>query len=55
MGTVVEEADETFLWFELLEEAEVCPPDSLKELKVEANELLRIFSTSLGTAKRETP
>ena len=54
MGTVVEEADESLLWLELFEEAEVCAADKLQELKHEADELLRIFSAALGTAKRET-
>ena len=54
MGTVVEEADETLLWFELFEDAEVCAPDKVNKLKSEADELLRIFSTALGTAKRDT-
>lgn len=51
MGTVVEEADETLLWTELIEEAEVCPPDKLAKLKSEAEELLRIFSAGLGDGK----
>ena len=54
MGTVVEEADETLLWFELFEDAEVCAPDKVNKLKSEADELLRIFSTALGTAKHDT-
>ena len=54
MGTVVEEADETLLWFELFEDAEVCPPDKAKKLRAEADELLRIFSSALATAKRDT-
>lgn len=53
MGTVVEEADETLLWLELLEETEICRTEKLSRLKDEADELLRIFSTGLGTAKRE--
>jgi hypothetical protein len=52
MGTVVEEVDETLLWLELFEEAEVCAADKLKKLKAEADELLRIFSTALATARR---
>ena len=51
MGTVVEETDETLLWLELLEEAEVCANPKLNVLKTETDELLRIFSTSLNTAK----
>src|ERR1700722_13558390 len=51
MGTVVEEVDETLLWLELFEEAEVCTPDKVSKLKGETNELLRVFATALGTAK----
>lgn len=53
MGTVVEEADETLLWLELFEEAEVCVAEKVAKLKKEADELLRIFSAALGTAKRD--
>jgi four helix bundle protein len=53
MGTVVEKADETLLWIELFGDAEVCPLEKLKGLKHEADELLRIFSTSLSTARHE--
>ncbi len=51
MGTVVEEADESLLWLELLEESKTCPAAPLQPLKREADELLRIFSSSLDTAK----
>jgi hypothetical protein len=51
MGTVVEEADESGFWLEVLERAGVCAPATVKELKAEADELLRVFSTSLNTAK----
>jgi len=54
MGTVVEEADEMLPWFQLFEDAEVCAPDKVNKLKSEADELLRIFSTELGTSKRDT-
>src|SRR5258706_1743816 len=33
MGTVVEETDESLLWFELLEEAEICTPKTVHSLK----------------------
>jgi len=52
MGTVVEEADESAFWLELMENAGVCTSASVQPLKAEAHELLRIFSTSLNTAKR---
>ena len=51
MGTVVEEADESAFWLELMENASVCHSAPIQPLKAEANELLRIFSTSLNTAK----
>ena len=54
MGTVVEEADESVFWLELMENAAICGGSSAQPLKTEANELLRIFSTSLNTAKRKT-
>ena len=54
MGTVVEETDETLLWFELFEEAEVCAAEKVAKLKNESTELLQIFSAALGTAKRGT-
>jgi four helix bundle protein len=54
MGTVVEEADESVFWIELMENAGVCAAGSIQPLKTEANELLRIFSTSLNTAKRNS-
>jgi four helix bundle protein len=52
MGTVVEESDESAFWLELMEKAGVCNASAIQPLKAEANELLRIFSTSLNTAKR---
>ncbi len=51
LGTVVEETDETLLWLELFEEAEVLPAEKLGDLKREADELLRMFSSSLSSAR----
>ncbi len=51
MGTVVEESDESLLWLELFEEAELISAEKLKGLKHEAEELLRIFSRALNTAR----
>ena len=50
--TVVEEIDESVFWLELMENSCICDPATIQPLKAEANELLRIFSTSLTTAKR---
>jgi len=52
LGTVVEEADESLLWLELLEQASLCPSPVVAPIKSEADELLRILKTSLNTAKR---
>jgi len=52
LGTTVEEVDETLLWIELLEESGIVPPKQLEGIKAETDELLRVLSTSLDTAKR---
>ena len=51
MGIVVEEADETVFWLELLVDAGIVGPERMKELLQEANELLCIFAASRRTAK----
>jgi four helix bundle protein len=51
MGIVAEEADESVLWLELLEEANILSHDKLSAITAEAKELTAIFSTSLKTAK----
>jgi four helix bundle protein len=48
---VEEEMDETIYWISLIEECELIKSEKLSQLKVEANELLAIFVTSLKTAK----
>ena len=48
LSIVVEEADETLFWLELLEESKLCKNP---ELKKEAAELLYIFSASRKTAR----
>ncbi len=52
MGIVVEEADETVFWLEVLTETGVVRPDRAQDLQKEANELLAIFAASLRTSKR---
>jgi four helix bundle protein len=52
MGTVVEEADESGFWLDLLQKSGVCNGVVIEPLKNEAGELLRIFSASLNTAKQ---
>jgi four helix bundle protein len=51
IGIVVEEADETVFWLELLIESGLFSPARLQEIFKEANELLAIFSASQQTAK----
>jgi four helix bundle protein len=52
MGTVIEEADETVFWLELLVEAGILPESRVKDLLGEANELLAIFAASRATAMK---
>src|SRR5947207_8309402 len=42
LGTVVEEADESLLWLELLEETQICSLAQIAALKTESDELVRI-------------
>lgn len=51
LGIVLEEADETAFWLELLQESDVFPEPKLRSLVQEANELVSIFVASIRTAK----
>ena len=51
VGIVVEEADETVLWLELLVDTEIVRASRMDELLIEANELLAIFAASQHTAR----
>jgi four helix bundle protein len=51
IGIVVEEADETVFWLELLDAAGIVDHRALAPVLAEANQLLRIFSASHRTAK----
>ncbi len=46
IGIVVEEADETVFWLEMLADCEIVPLKLLKELLREAHELSAIFTAS---------
>ena len=48
---VVEEADESLMWLEMIEEAMIYNGDDLTRLKQESRELLYIFSASRKSAK----
>jgi four helix bundle protein len=51
LGVVVEEADETLFWLDLLVESGLIRVDIVKPLRSECEELVRIFASSLATAK----
>jgi four helix bundle protein len=51
IGIVVEEADESLYWLELLQEAGIIPVERLQDLKKEADELVAIFTASIKTAR----
>jgi four helix bundle protein len=51
LGVVVEEADETVFWLELLGESGIIQPAKLVELLAEGNQLLAVFSASRKTSK----
>lgn len=51
LGIVIEEADETVFWLELLSDSGIIPASKLRELMAEGNELVAIFLASRKTAK----
>lgn len=51
LDIVVEEADETLFWLDLLADSNLVALDSIQALQNECLELLRIFASSLATAK----
>jgi len=55
MGIVIEEADESIYWMEMLIEAGIMSQDDLNELISEANQLVAIFTASVKTARSQLP
>jgi four helix bundle protein len=51
LAIVVEEADETLFWIELLVDSKLVPRDTVESLLRECHELVKIFASSLATAK----
>ncbi len=51
IGLVVEEADETVFWIEMLADCDVVSAAKLKDLLQEAHELSALFTASQRTAK----
>ena len=54
LGVVIEEADESMMWLELLGEANIAPEAHVQKLLAEADQLLRIFVASRQTARRRS-
>jgi four helix bundle protein len=52
LSVVVEEADESLYWLELLQESGLIKPEPLAELLKEANELVAISIAARKTAKQ---
>ena len=52
LGVVVEEADETVFWLEMLKDSGIVSAEKMRDLLGEANQLTLIFSASRRTAKR---
>ena len=51
LGVVLEEADETVYWLELLVASGIVPEKRMKALLAEGIELVKIFASSLRTAR----
>lgn len=51
LGIVLEEADETLLWLEIIAEASMLPHRKLAKLMTESEELVKIFAATLRTVK----
>ena len=54
LGVVIEEADESAYWLELIIEGELLPVAKVAALLKEADELTAIFTASQMTSKRNT-
>ena len=54
MGTVLEEADESSCWIELLVDAAKTDIQAAQPLLAEANELVAIAASSINTARRNS-
>src|SRR5258707_15330276 len=52
IGIVVEEADESVFWLEMLSDCDIVPPKKLVSLLAEAHELSAIFTALQFTARR---
>jgi four helix bundle protein len=55
LGIVVEEADESLFWLELLGDTQIISQTRLRDLLREANELTAIFSAARRTTRSGRP
>ena len=53
LGTVVEEADETCFWLELVMDGDLLPQERVQPLYAEADDLTAIFTSSYRSAKNK--
>jgi|SRR5437016_9330862 len=51
IAVVLEETDETLFWLDLLVDSKLVPAELVETLRDECSQLVKIFSTSLTTAK----
>jgi len=55
LGVVIEEADESIFWLELLGDTQIISQTRLRDLLREANELTAIFSAARRTTRNGGP
>ena len=53
MGVVLEEADETAFWLELITESNILSKSKIEPLLKEANELCAILFTTINTSRKK--
>jgi len=53
LGVVIEEADESAFWLEVISEGTILDPKLIGPLLIEANELVAIFTAARKTARRK--
>jgi len=54
LGIVIEEADESLYWMELISDSGLIKPSLMKDILKEANELTAIFTASIKTTKKKS-
>ncbi len=51
LGIVLEEADESLYWLEIIVETQILKPELVDPMRTEADQLVSIFVASINTAK----